>query len=357
MFEKIKSYLHGSKCAKQFRLASVALLTSATIAVVALLGNSIYTINVFDGEKLWTVKSLTNNIASVLTNLELESDSYLITDTSVSGMSTNINIKYTFPVFVTRGDSTVKVDFTGGTVAEAISAAGWTVDEFDYTEPAKDTLVTAECYIDYTDISYVNGSWTEAIPYTTETVYSPDTEKGVTKVINGSEGLKEVHYTEKIVNGVAAEKTVTGSTVITAAVNTKKVVGTKPAQGVGTSADINAISWLTPAVPIELDRNGNPVNYRSKMTVRATAYTYTGHNCSTGVAPQPGYIAVNPSVIPYGTKLYIKSPDGRVVYGYAVAADTGGFIRKYPTGIDLFMATKSQCVNFGVRNMEVYILE
>lgn len=358
MFEKIKTYLLSSRAAKQIRLACVALLTSATIMVVALLGNSIYTINIFDGETTYTVRSLTNNIASVLTNANLKSDSFRVLDTRVSGMSTSINIVYTFPVHITRGSETVTVDFSGGTVAEAIAAAGWKVDEFDFVQPSADTVISQTAYIDYTDISYVNGSWTEDIPYTTETIYSSETDRGVTKVVSGGiNGLKEVHYTEKFVNGVAAEKTVTGTTVIAAAVNAQTIVGTKPAKGVGTSSDIKAISWLTPDFPIELDANGNPVNYSSKMTVRATAYTYTGYNCSTGVPPQPGYIAVNPKVIPYGTKLYIKSPDGRIVYGYAVAADTGGFIKKYPTGIDLFMATRSQCINFGVRNMEVYILE
>ena len=93
------------------------------------------------------------------------------------------------------------------------------------------------------------------------------------------------------------------------------------------------------------------------MVSRATAYTYTGHNCATGVAPQPGYIAVNPKVIPYGTKMYIRTADGSFIYGYAVAADTGGFVTSHPTGVDLFMSTRSACVSFGVRNVEIYILE
>ena len=132
------------------------------------------------------------------------------------------------------------------------------------------------------------------------------------------------------------------------------VVDTKK---VRTSADVNDISTLSVPFTIELDDNGNPVNYKEKRVARATAYTYTGNNCSTGVAPQPGYIAVNPKVIPYGTKMYIKSADGSIIYGYAVAADTGGFIRNYPTGVDLFFTTEGACVNFGVRNMEIYILE
>ena len=55
--------------------------------------------------------------------------------------------------------------------------------------------------------------------------------------------------------------------------------------------------------------------------------------------------------------MYIKTADGSFVYGYAVAADTGGFIKNHPTGVDLFMSSKAACVNFGVRNVEIYILE
>ena len=113
-----------------------------------------------------------------------------------------------------------------------------------------------------------------------------------------------------LVNGVSSEKTVTGEVILEEAVNTIKTVGTKKVQqaaaAVTTSSSVKCISTLTPSSPIQLDKNGVPVKYKSKMTARATAYTYTGNNCSTGVAPQPGYIAVNPKVIPYGTKMYIK---------------------------------------------------
>lgn len=359
MLEKIKYHLQRAIASKQMRLACVAVLSAITVAVVTLLGNSIYTVNIFDGETTYTVRTLHGNVKSVLANVNLKSESFDIEETTVTGNTTTLKIAYTYPVYVTCGDKTTTLSFTGGTVSDALTAAGYTVDEFDSVQPSMDTVITDTVYIDYTDIGYQNGSYTETIPFTTETTYSADTDKGVTKTVQvGSNGLKEITYTEKLVNGVVAEKTVTGSTVLSNPVNAKKVIGTKPVKvAVKTSADVKAVSQLTPASPIELDAKGNPIKYKSKMTVRATAYTYTGNNCATGVAPKPGYIAVNPKVIPYGTKLYIKSPDGRVVYGYAVAADTGGFISKHPTGIDLFMSSKAQCVNFGVKNMEVYILE
>ena len=153
----------------------------------------------------------------------------------------------------------------------------------------------------------------------------------------------------------------TGEEVVKSAVNGRKIIGTRKAAAKSTAAADNSsfkgVSTLTPTLNIEFDKNGVPLNYKSKMVSRATAYTYTGHNCATGVAPEPGYIAVNPKVIPYGTKMYIRTADGSFIYGYAVAADTGGFVSNHPTGVDLFMSTRSACISFGVRNVEIYILE
>lgn len=360
MIEKIKYHLLKALACKQMRVSCLAVMTAVTIAAVTLISSSIYTVNIFDGEDTYTVRTLNSNVISVLSGLKLKSNSYNIKKTTVSGNTTSVEIAYNYPVYITRGDETIEIEFSGGTVSDALEAAGFTVDKFDFIEPSADTEITETIYIDYIDISYVNGVCTESIPYSTETVYSSSVSKGVTTIQTGTEGIKEICYTEKLVNDVSVEKTVTSTTVLSEPVNAKKIIGTKnvssSAKSVKTSADVKSISVLSPSKAIELDANGNPVNYKSKMTLRATAYTYTGNNCSTGVAPKPGYIAVNPKFIPYGTKLYIKSSDGSIIYGYAVAADTGGFVNNYPTGIDLFMTSESACASFGVRNMEVYIL-
>ncbi len=358
MLEKIKYRLSKSLLSAQMRLSCIAVMTAVTIAVVTLLGLSLNTVEIFDGEKTYTVRSLNVNVANVLSNLNLKSDCYKITKTTVENRRTAVEIAYAFPVYITRGEETREIEFTGGTVADALNVAGYTPDSHDFIEPSADTVITETVYIDYTDIEYVNGSYTEAIPHSVQTVYSSAKAEGYTTLSAGSDGVKQVSYTEKLVNGVLQETTVTGEEIITPAVDGKQIVGTKKeTSAVATSASVKCVSTLTPASPIELDKNGVPVNYKSKITARATAYTYTGNNCSTGVAPQPGYIAVNPNYIPYGTKMYIKTADGSVIYGYAVAADTGGFIRKYPTGVDLFMSSESACRSFGVRNVEIYILE
>ena len=62
-----------------------------------------------------------------------------------------------------------------------------------------------------------------------------------------------------------------------------------------------------------------------------------------------GVVAVDPKVIPLGTKLYIEG------YGYAVAEDTGGAIKG--NRIDLCFTSRAQADNFGRRNVKVYILK
>ena len=101
-----------------------------------------------------------------------------------------------------------------------------------------------------------------------------------------------------------------------------------------------------------------PLKFKKCLTFEGTAYTASsGARCSTGVKPQPGRIAVNPKVIPYGTKMYIVSADGKYNYGYAIASDTGGFARKNPYAVDLYMSTEAACRQFGRRNVKIYILE
>ena len=88
--------------------------------------------------------------------------------------------------------------------------------------------------------------------------------------------------------------------------------------------------------------------YTKKLRCEATAYIATGNPTATGIMPYWGVIAVDPRFIPLGTKVYIPG------YGVALAADTGGAIRG--NIIDLFMNTYTQAINWGRRNVDVYIL-
>ena len=83
-----------------------------------------------------------------------------------------------------------------------------------------------------------------------------------------------------------------------------------------------------------------------KMSVSATCYILKGTTAS-GLPTGPGIVAVDPTVIPLGTKLYIPG------YGKGVAADTGGGIKG--NIIDLWYSTYAECAKWGRRTVTITI--
>ena len=82
---------------------------------------------------------------------------------------------------------------------------------------------------------------------------------------------------------------------------------------------------------------------KRQLTVSATCYDLSGRT-ATGMPVGPGVVAVDPSVIPLGTKMYVPG------YGNGVAADVGGGIKG--NTIDLWM-TPSQCAAWGRRTVTI----
>ena len=310
----------------------------------------------YDGTQT-TVRTLSADITSALSCADINLDSYKVDSAFKTEKNTVVSLLKTFSVVITSGKKTVTVEASENqTVAKVLTGAGYKIDQFDMIEPAPDSIVTENTYIDYVNVDYISGSYNQTVPCSVETVYSNTLDAGVKKTTAGKDGMEQVNYNQKLVNDELVETKVESKVTLLAAKNAVQTVGTRrPA--VTTSSAVSTVSVLNPPNPIALDGSGNPVNYKKHVTVQATAYTYTGHNCATGVAPRPGYIAVNPKVIPYGTKMYIKSSDGRYVYGYAIAADTGGFIYSRPTNVDLFFPSVASSTAFGRRNVEIYILD
>ena len=96
--------------------------------------------------------------------------------------------------------------------------------------------------------------------------------------------------------------------------------------------------------------DGYDVAYSLEM--EATAYLPTDGGgdgiTATGIPAQWGIVAVDPDVIPLGTRLYIPG------YGEAIAADTGGAIEGHT--IDLCMESYDDCMSFGRRMITVHVL-
>lgn len=105
--------------------------------------------------------------------------------------------------------------------------------------------------------------------------------------------------------------------------------------------------------------NGQELTFNQTLNMKATAYTTgdpgVGTITASGTTVRVGTVAVDRKQIPFGTKMYVVSNDGAYLYGFSVAEDTGGAIRQ--NRIDLYFETNQECINFGVRNCTVYILD
>lgn len=106
----------------------------------------------------------------------------------------------------------------------------------------------------------------------------------------------------------------------------------------------------------QVSRGGEIISFRKAMVMTATAY-YWGPECTgkwadgytyTGLKATKGVIAVDPKVIPLGTRVYV---DG---YGFAIAGDVGSAIKG--NKIDLCYDTYAEALQWGIRKVNLYIL-
>lgn len=102
-----------------------------------------------------------------------------------------------------------------------------------------------------------------------------------------------------------------------------------------------------------LETSRGSYRYSQHLEMEATAYTPADGNgngiTATGIPARYGVVAVDPDVIPLGSRLFIPG------YGFAIAADTGGAIDGHI--IDLCMETYDECIQFGRRDVEVFVLD
>ena len=362
MLQKIKSlssslWTRFLDAAQSQAMSIIAFLLVCTLVLSAGFF-TVHKVNVSDGENSYSVITLSRDPLVAMTKVSLPKN-YKIENVSSSLFSSNVQISYPFSLTVTLGEKTVSYDVTKDTLGNILGNIGINIGEEDTVSLPLDTVIEENTSITIEDIEYVTETKKEEIPFKSTIEYSDKCDKSTKQVVEkGKTGSKEVTYSVKYVNGKAVSSEKISESIIENAVNEKTIIGTRVQMSSKETLASSVKSISTLAVPndLTLNENGVPVNYTSKKVLKATAYTHTGNKCSTGVYPQPGYIAVDPKEIPYGTKMYIVSADGKYVYGYAIAADTGGFIRG-SVDLDLFFDTERECVNFGVRQVNVYFVQ
>ena len=260
---------------------------------------------------------------------------------------------------------TDSVIVTKPTVGEALAELGIELSEADkvnpgINEPVTDNMsVVVDRYVTEYTVE------TEAIKFDTKRVYDSSLEKGKTKVIeSGKNGKKEVKYSLLKKNGEVISKEVVSETVVENAKTKVIRVGTKKQASKATSSvsTASAAEAENSTTAVSGQNTIHGYSYSKKLTVTATAYDTSpeengGYSkTAMGLTPGFGIVAVDPKVIPLGTKLYIESPDGGKswTYGYCIAGDTGGAIKG--NRVDLCYNTRRECIKFGRRSATVYIL-
>ncbi len=277
-----------------------------------------------------------------------------LTDICFDGME--IVMARPYSVTVNADGESTTVSTSSGTVGELLSELGITLGEYDEVEPSVDTPISDGLTVEVLRIEYKSYTEDETIPFNEKTEYSSSMSKGSSKITQkGVNGKKSVVYKEKFVNGESSEKTVESETQVLAPTSQIKTIGTYSGGNSRVVKNSSPISELKMPSKYTVGSNGVPTSYKYTIKGKAAAYCIPGGTTSTGKKVKPGYIAVNPKQIPYGTEMYIVSDDG-VVYGYAIAADTGGFAKQGKFVVDLYMNSTSQCYAWGSRNVTIYVL-
>lgn len=258
-----------------------------------------------------------------------------------------VTVKRRYNVSVNADSKTTNALVWEGSVSDALQQAGIVLGTEDSPNVNPDTSVTEGMKIKVSRVTYKNVTTTEPVAFTTETQKDSSMDAGTKSVKTyGQNGVKTIVSRQKLCDGKMIQSTVIKSDVTKEPVNQVVAVGTKRASS--SSAAVCADGTL-------IDQDGNTVSYQKVISGRCSAYC-TGTTTATGLPAAFGRVAVNPNIIPYGTRLYICSPDGSYVYGYAVAADTGGAAMSNSIVADLYYPSYNQCIQMGSRTMRVYIL-
>lgn len=281
-----------------------------------------------------TVKTWRSTVGTLLEQQEiklaLEDQVTPSLDTKLERNMT-VTIRHAVPVTLVVGGTAMEVKTAEPTVGQALKSWGVEVDVNDRLDPALDTPITSGQKITVVKVEEKETKVKVKVPYTVQRRQDSNLELGQTRVDQkGQEGVAEQLITQVWEDGKLVSEKVVSEQVVQAPVSEIVAVGT-----MGT-----------------ISRGGTEYRYSRVIDAVATAYCPNdvgGSHTAIGIKPRRGIVAVDPRVIPLGTKVYVEN------YGQALAADTGSAIKG--NRIDIFVDSQKEAVNWGRRKVKVYILK
>ena len=304
---------------------------------------------IYDGEERRVVLSDATEPSEVLSDAGIELKRADLVEMNEEGMRPEITVVRNQLIYINNGGQNMVINTYGETVGELLERVNLSLNEGDAIDVAlnAETFDGMELNIDRwtTSTEFVY----EEIPFETEYVQTNKMLKGDEKV--ATEGVNgERKHTAKVTyfNGQEVSREIIATEETVAPVNQVIKQGTFEAEK----------GKLTIKDGVIVTADGEIYTYKRTMQAKATAYTHTDAGCNmitaTGTTVHWGTVAVDPRQIPYGTKMFIVSNDGKYVYGLSAAEDCGGSIKG--NRIDLYMPTTKQCFAFGTRNCTIYFL-
>ena len=276
-------------------------------------------------------------------NINIKSDDVIMPAPSTP-LEENGKVTYekAFPLTLNDGGISKKVFSTSTTVADFLEKQNITLNEYDRVEPAAGEKIAQNDTVRVIRVEKVNDVVEEPVDFKEKEQGDSSMYKGESAVISeGVKGLVKRNFETIKENGKVVSRTLIDETVLKNPVDRVVAVGTKSVP--------NSSALVKSSAP--------KANSKVKeMYVEATAYspydagmsgiTATGINIRKN--PNTKLIAVDPKVIPLGSKVWVEG------YGVAIAGDTGGAIKG--RRIDILMPTKDDCFDFGRRTVKVRII-
>jgi 3D (Asp-Asp-Asp) domain-containing protein len=262
----------------------------------------------------------------------------------LSGGAAEIQIVRTseVTVSVTLFGAAARVTLSGGTVADALAAAGYASDlrenVRDVITPASATPLEEGMEIAVIRYIVLTKVEIEDIPFDIIEQTSSSVNAGTSVItVEGELGQLESTYEVVLRDGEEIHRTEPRETLL------KEPVTQIVVNGTGGTIRLQC---------------GTYRRYTRRLEIVATAYTterQVNKINAIGNIARVGTIAVDPKVIPLRIEVFVTSRNGTWVYGLARTEDTGGKIKG--NIIDLYFDTWDECIQFGRRTGYLYILE
>ena len=318
-----------------------------------------------DGDHVIVCMSSSNDPAVVIEEAGLqlgESDTY--TTQTGNGVS-EITINRIQMITVQEGNETIVVGSYGGTVADVLASLDISLSDSDVLSCEPDTLTYDGMTVRLTRVEREILEYDQTLPFATRSYEDSSLEPGEQRVlIRGQEGLAHCRAQILYENGEEVQRDILSQQIVTAptdevilhgvdrSVKEQEFSGNPDYRQSDTSQKSVVLNSEGGTVP------GTNLRFSQLLSFQATAYycePWESGITYTGTQARVGAIAVDPDIIPLGTKMYIVSADGEYLYGYCVAEDTGGAIQG--NIVDLFFNTYEECIQFGRRDVLIYILD